>query len=74
MAGAAVLIVFWRDVPGGVCVAVMVQPKSHRPGLQASALGVPATAVHVLSGVASREKTPHVAGDPAPLSERLAGL
>ena len=108
MAGIAVLIAFWRAVPDGVCVAVMVQAKSRRPQLQtrapaphggrnhvgvteapeddwprqrraacamlACAPGVPATAVHVLSGPASRGETPLFAGDPALRLERLVGL
>ena len=28
---------FWRELPGGVAVAVKVQPKSRRPGLQGTA-------------------------------------
>ncbi len=97
---------FWRVAADGVRVAVKVQPKSRRPGLQGTApaadgarlrigvteapedgrasqaacaalarvLGVPASAVHVLAGATSREKTLHVAGDPAGLVERLASL
>ncbi len=95
---------FWRAAADGVSVAVKVQPKSRRPGLQgtapdidglrlrigvtqapedgrasqaacavlADALGLPASAVHVLTGATSRQKTLHVAGDPARLAERLA--
>ena len=29
---------FWRSLPDGVAVAVKVQPKSRRPGLQGAAL------------------------------------
>ena len=95
---------FWRAAADGVSVAVKVQPKSRRPGLQgtapdidgvrlrigvtqapedgrasqaacealACALGLPASAVHVLTGATSRQKTLHVAGDPAMLADRLA--
>ena len=31
------MIPFWRDLPDGVAVAVKVQPKSRRPGLQGRA-------------------------------------
>jgi uncharacterized protein YggU (UPF0235/DUF167 family) len=97
---------FWRVAANGVSVAVKVQPKSRRPGLQgtapaadgvrlrigvseppeggrasraacaalAQALRVPASTVQLLSGATSPEKTLHVAGDPAVLAERLAGL
>jgi len=97
---------FWRPAADGVAVAVKVQPKSRRPGLQgrapavagerlrigvtdaaedgranraacatlARALDVPAGAVSVSAGAASREKTLRVLGDPEILSARLAAL
>ena len=40
----------------------------------AGALGVPPSSVRVAVGAASRQKTMHVAGDPAALGLRLAGL
>lgn len=40
----------------------------------ARALGVPQSAVRLLQGATSREKTLAVAGDPTTLSERLAAL
>ncbi|OJW23359.1 MAG: hypothetical protein BGO51_15965 [Rhodospirillales bacterium 69-11] len=40
----------------------------------AGALGVPASAVSLLQGATSREKTLAVAGDPATLADRLAAL
>lgn len=96
----------WRELPDGVAVAVKVQPKSRRPGLQgtapsaggerlrigvteaaedgratraacatlADALGVPAAAVQLTLGTTSREKTLHVAGNPAALGAKLAAL
>ena len=95
---------FWHLTDDGARVAVKVQPKSRRPGLQgtapaadgirlrigvseapedgrasraacavlAKALGQPASAVQVLTGASSREKTLHVAGDPILLAERLS--
>ncbi len=97
---------FWRPTSGGVAVAVKVQPKSRRPGIQgrapavegerlrigvaaaaeggranlaacatlARALDLPASAVGVLSGQTSRDKTLHVAGDPIVLAPRLEAL
>jgi uncharacterized protein YggU (UPF0235/DUF167 family) len=97
---------FWRKLPDGVAVAVKVQPKSRRPGLQgvvpcadgerlrigvteaaeggranraacaalANALGLPPSAVHLTLGATRREKTLHVAGDPAVLGAKLAAL
>jgi uncharacterized protein YggU (UPF0235/DUF167 family) len=97
---------FWRLAEGGVAVAVKVQPKSRRPGVQgrapavdgerlrigvaeaaeagranraacaalARALDLPAQAVAVTGGLTSREKTLHVAGDPATLGPRLEAL
>lgn len=87
-------------------VAVKVQPKSRRPGVQgrapavdgerlrigvteaaeagranravcaslAHALNLPAQAVAVTGGAASREKTLRVTGDPATLGTRLEAL
>lgn len=40
----------------------------------ARALHVPASAVQLLHGAASREKTLHVSGDPTTLAQILAGL
>jgi uncharacterized protein YggU (UPF0235/DUF167 family) len=40
----------------------------------AGALGVTQSAVHLTFGATSRDKTLHVAGDPAALSEKLAAL
>jgi len=89
-----------------VTVAVKVQPKSRRPGLQgagasadgerlrigvvesaeggranraacaalAEALGLAPSAVRLVMGATSREKTLHVAGDPVLLAARLAAL
>jgi uncharacterized protein (TIGR00251 family) len=93
---------FWRELSDGVAVAVKVQPKSRRPGLQGSvgerlrigvaaaaehgranraacatfadALGLPASAVRLTLGATSREKTLHVAGNPAELGAKLAAL
>jgi len=97
---------FWRAAENGVRVAVKVQPKSRRPGVQgrvagldgvllrigvseaaedgrankaacailAEAIGLPASAVAVHMGATSRQKTLHVAGDPATLVGRLATL
>ena len=97
---------FWRPLPDGVAVAVKVQPKSRRPGLQgtapsgsgqrlrigvteaaengrantaacatlAQALGLSPSAVRLTIGATSREKTLHVAGDPAALGTKLAAL
>jgi len=97
---------FWRPLPDGVAVAVKVQPKSRRPGLQgtapsadgerlrigvaaaaeagranraacavlAEALGLAPSAVRLALGATSREKTLHVAGDPATLGAKLAAL
>jgi hypothetical protein len=97
---------FWRPAAGGVSVAVKVQPKSRRPGVQgrapaaegerlrigvaeaaedgranraacatlARALDLPASAVAVVAGQTSREKTLRVAGDPAALGPRLETL
>ncbi len=94
---------FWRLAGDGVRVAVKVQPKSRRPGLQgrvadvdgsrlrigvaeaaedgranraacallADAIGLPRAAVVVALGATSRQKTLHVAGDPAELALRL---
>ncbi|CAH2600427.1 conserved protein of unknown function [Rhodovastum atsumiense] len=97
---------FWRPAAGGVTVAVKVQPKSRRPGLQgrapsasgerlrigvseaaedgranraacatlARALDLPASAVAVVAGATSREKTLHVQGDPDAIGRRLETL
>lgn len=97
---------YWRPAAGGVSVAVKVQPKSRRPGIQgraisahgpclrigvneppedgranravcavlAEALHVPLSAVAVTLGHTSRDKTLHVAGDPALLTTRLETL
>jgi len=97
---------FWRRLPDGVAVAVKVQPKSRRPGLQgavpaadgerlrigvtaaaeggranraacamlADALGLAPSAVRLVLGATSREKTLRVAGDPATLGRKLAAL
>lgn len=97
---------FWRPAQDGVSVAVKVQPKSRRPGVQgrapsaagerlrigvteapedgranraacatlAAAVGVPASAVAVVAGLSSREKTLLVAGDPATIGPRLEAL
>lgn len=97
---------FWRAAAGGVAVAVKVQPKSRRPGLQgrapavdgerlrigvaaaaedgranraacatlARALDLPASAVAVVAGATSRDKTLRVAGDPDALAAKLAAL
>jgi uncharacterized protein len=40
----------------------------------ALALGYPASAVHVLTGATSRQKTLHIAGDPGLLAERLSHI
>jgi uncharacterized protein len=34
------LTLFWRAMPDGVAVAVKVQPKSRRPGVQGSAMSI----------------------------------
>lgn len=97
---------FWRQVPDGLTLAVKVQPKSRRPGLQgcapaadgvrlrigvseaaedgranraacgvlAETLDVPRSAVTVLTGHTSREKTLHVQGDPLALAKKLEAL
>ena len=104
---------FWAATATGADVAVRVQPKSRRPGLQgvrpgatgagsqagwlrlaiavaepaedgranraacaalARALAVPATAVSVATGAASRDKLLRVAGAPDQLAARLATL
>jgi uncharacterized protein YggU (UPF0235/DUF167 family) len=97
---------FWREGADGVRVAVKVQPKSRRPGVQgrapaaegerlrigvaeaaedgranraacatlAAALDVPGSAVSVLAGMTSRDKTLLVVGDPAQLAGKLARL
>jgi uncharacterized protein (TIGR00251 family) len=97
---------FWRASAGGVAVAVKVQPKSRRPGLQgrapavegerlrigvseaaedgranraacatlARALGVPASAVAVVAGQTSRDKTLRIEGDPAAIGPKLEAL
>ena len=94
---------YWRPAAGGVSVAVKVQPKSRRPGIQgralsahglclrigvseppedgranravcavlAGALHVPLSAVEVILGHTSRDKTLRVAGDTALLTTRL---
>ncbi|MBU6498024.1 MAG: DUF167 domain-containing protein [Rhodospirillales bacterium] len=98
----------WREVADGVVVAVKVQPKSRRPGVQgteaegagaesrlriavaeapedgratraacaalARALDLPASAVALHSGAASRQKMLHVTGDPTLLAARLGAL
>jgi uncharacterized protein YggU (UPF0235/DUF167 family) len=100
------LKIFWRPVSDGVTVAVKVQPKSRRPGLQgagpaadgerlrigvseaaeggratraacaalAEALDLAPSAVRLVVGASTREKTLHVAGDPALLVAKLAAL
>ncbi len=97
---------FWRPDGTGVRVAVKVQPKSRRPGLQgcvpdldglrlrigvseaaedgranraacaalADAIGASRGSVVVAAGATSRQKTLHVAGDPADLAARLQAL
>jgi len=97
---------FWRALPDGVAVAVKVQPKSRRPGVQgfapsadgerlrigvteaaesgranraacaalAEALALAPSAVRLTLGAASREKTLHVAGEPALLGAKLDSL
>ncbi len=97
---------FWRPAADGVSVAVKVQPKSRRPGVQgrapavegerlrigvseaaedgranraacatlARALDLPASAVAVVAGLTSRDKTLRVAGDPAAIGARLETL
>ena len=40
----------------------------------AGALGLPQSAVHLMLGATSREKTLHVAGDPAALGAKLTAL
>jgi hypothetical protein len=97
---------FWRTLPDGVAVAVKVQPKSRRPGLQgtalaadgerlrigvteaaeagranraacaalADALGLAPSAVRLILGATSRDKTLHVSGNPVELGARLAAL
>ena len=97
---------FWRAAEGGVAVAIKVQPKSRRPGVQgrapavegerlrigvceapedgranraacatlAQAVGVPASAVAVVAGLTSREKTLRIQGGPAELGSRLEAL
>lgn len=97
---------FWRPAGGGVSVAVKVQPKSRRPGVQgrapsvegerlrigvseaaedgranraacatlACALGLPASAVAVVAGMTSRDKTLRVEGDPTTIGPRLEAL
>jgi uncharacterized protein (TIGR00251 family) len=97
---------FWRASADGVAVAVKVQPKSRRPGLQgrapavegerlrigvseaaedgranraacatlARALGVPASAVAVVAGLTSRDKTIRIDADPATIGPRLEAL
>lgn len=100
------MTMFWHPLPDGVAVAVKVQPKSRRPGVQglaqsadgerlrigvtepaedgranraacaalADALGLATSAVHLVLGATRREKTLHVAGDPAALGAKLAAL
>ena len=97
---------FWRPAADGVSVAVKVQPKSRRPGVQgrapavegerlrigvaeaaedgranraacatlARALDLPASAVAVVAGMTSREKTLRIQGDPAALASMLEAL
>jgi uncharacterized protein YggU (UPF0235/DUF167 family) len=97
---------FWRASQGGVAVAVKVQPKSRRPGLQgrapavegerlrigvseaaedgranraacatlARALGMPVSAVAVVAGLTSRDKTLRIDGDPAAIGPKLEAL
>jgi uncharacterized protein (TIGR00251 family) len=97
---------FWRPAADSVSVAVKVQPKSRRPGVQgrapsvagerlrigvseaaedgranraacatlAEAVGVPASAVAVVAGQTSRDKTLRVQGDPAAIGARLEAL
>lgn len=96
---------FWRASQGGVAVAVKVQPKSRRPGLQAApavegerlrigvseaaedgranraacatlarALGMPVSAVAVVAGLTSRDKTLRIDGDPAAIGPKLEAL
>ena len=57
---------FWRVVGDAVAVAVKVQPKSRRPGLQGQ--------VDVTAGAASRRKTLLVSGDATAIIARLAAL
>lgn len=38
---------FWRAAEGGVCVAVKVQPKSRRPGLQGQAPDIDGTRLRI---------------------------
>jgi uncharacterized protein YggU (UPF0235/DUF167 family) len=42
--------------------------------LLAAALNVPGTSIAVIHGATSRQKTLHVAGDPAALAQKLAAL
>ena len=60
-------------------IAVMEPPEDARANRAvcaalASALGVPQSDVSLLHGATSRQKTLHVAGDPAAIAERLAAL
>ncbi|WP_310185561.1 DUF167 family protein [Mesorhizobium sp. BE184] len=43
-------------------------------GLVAKALGTPTSAISVVAGDTARLKTLHIAGDPAVLIDRIAGL
>ncbi len=97
---------FWRPAADSVSVAVKIQPKSRRPGVQgrapsaagerlrigvteaaeggranraacatlAAAVGVPASAVAVVLGMTSREKTLRIEGNPATIGPRLEAL
>ena len=81
---------FWQAAPGDGSVAVKVQPKSRRPGLQggladgsrlrigvsepAEALRQPYSAVSVTAGVTYREKILLVIGNATAIAAKLAAI
>ncbi len=71
----------WVETPDGprLKVAVNAAPEDGKANkaicaLLASALHVPPSGIAVVQGAASREKTCHIAGDPARLAEQLENL
>lgn len=81
---------FWRAAPGGVSLALKVQPTSRRPGLHGSladgsrlrigvsepaeALRQPCSAVSVTAGVTYREKILLVIGNATAIAAKLAAI